>query len=251
MLLWIFTAAAGVSLLAARQPARGSGAAPDAAEVPGEAPVSVPVAASGGAPHSAAAAAPAPAAASAGVPAAAAEAYAAGAKVPPITHTRITARPGEHPLLEFMHPALGLIGLGCWIAFVITRFSAFAWVALGVIVATIAAGVTWYAVNSRAMRGAQAAPSAVVTETAAAAGVVVAGGADGASVAGEGIVATEGIMADGIAVAGGGAAPDGGAAANRVPAWRARRAQRALIHGSAAAVTLVLAVVTALIAHHA
>ena len=244
MLLWICTAAAGVSLLAARQPARGSGdAAPDAAEVPGEAPVSVPVAASGGAPHSAAAAAPAPAvsstgvpAASMGVPAAAAEAYAAGAKVPPITHTRITARAGEHPLLEFMHPALGLIGLGCWIAFVITRFSAFAWVALGVIVATIAAGVTWYAVNSRAMRGAQAAWSAVVAETAVADGGVA---ADGAGVASRGVAA------------GRGAAPDGGAAANRVPAWRARRAQRVLIHGSAASVTLVLAVVTALITHHA
>jgi len=102
---------------------------------------------------------------------------------------RVTTRPGEHPLLEFMHPALGIVGLGCWIAFVITRFRVFAWVALGVIVVTIAAGVIWYVVNARARK------------------------ADG-----------------------------------RHPA---RRTQRLLIHGSGAAVTFVLAIVTALIAYHA
>ena len=86
----------------------------------------------------------------AGVPAAATAAYASGAKVPPITHTRITTRPGEHPLLEFMHPALGVTGLACLIAFVITHAPGFAWASFGVVVATIAAGVTWYAVNARA-----------------------------------------------------------------------------------------------------
>ncbi len=51
-----------------------------------------------------------------------------------------------------MHPALGLAGLGCWIAFVITRFRPFAWIALGVIVVTIAAGMIWYAASARAAR---------------------------------------------------------------------------------------------------
>jgi hypothetical protein len=130
------------------------------------------------------------------VPSAAAAAYAEGAKIP-ITHTRVTTRPGEHPLLEFMHPALGIVGLGGWIAFVITRFRVFAWVALGVIVVTIAAGVIWCVVNARA-----------------------------------------------------------GRAGGRHPARRgrrhpARRARRLLIHGSGAAVTFVLAIVTALIAYHA
>jgi hypothetical protein len=137
MLLWMVTAAAGVSLLAARRPARGSGA-PAADPAPAEAP--------------AAAAVRAPA----GVPPAASAALAAGAKVPPISHTRITTQPGEHPLLEFMHPALGLLGLGCWIAFVITRFRPFAWIALGVIVVTIAAGMIWYAASARAARPARA-----------------------------------------------------------------------------------------------
>ena len=179
MLLWICTVAAGVSLLAARRPARGSR---DFAPAPAKSPVEA------GAPAEAAAHAPASVPAAAGVPPAAAAAYAEGAKIP-ITHTRVTTRPGEHPLLEFMHPALGLVGLGCWIAFVITRFRVFAWVALGVIAGTIAAGVIWYVVSARA-----------------------------------------------------------GKAGRRHPA---RRARRLLIHGSGAAVTSVLAIVTALIAYHA
>ncbi len=141
MLLWMVTAAAGVSLLAARRPARGSG--PPAADLaPGPAPAEAPAAAAVRSP--------------AGVPPAASAALAAGAKVPPISHTRITTQPGEHPLLEFMHPALGLAGLGSWIAFVITRFRPFAWIALGVIVVTIAAGVIWYAASARAARPARA-----------------------------------------------------------------------------------------------
>ena len=179
MLLWIFTAAAGVSLLAARRPARGSR---DSAPAPAKAP------AEAGAPAPAEAHAPASVPAAAGVPPAAAAAYPEGAKIP-ITRTRVTTRPGEHPLLEFMHPALGIVGLGGWIAFVITRFRVFAWVALGVAVVTIAAGVISYVVNARARK---------------------AGGRH-----------------------------------------RARRARRLLVHGSGAAVTFVLAIVTTLIAHHA
>ena len=141
MLLWMVTVAAGVSLLAARRPARGSGD-PAADPAPDSAPAQAPAAAAVRTP--------------AGVPPAASAALAAGAKVPPISHTRITTQPGEHPLLEFMHPALGLVGLGCWIAFVITRFRPFAWIALGVIVVTIAAGMIWYAASARAARPARA-----------------------------------------------------------------------------------------------
>jgi hypothetical protein len=124
LFLWIFTAAAGLHLLAAGKPARrSSGSEPEATE---------PVLA---APAGAAAGGPAPEA----VPAA----YAGGSGVPPITHTRITTRPDEHPLLEFMHPALAMAGLGCWVAFVVTRFHTFAWLAFGVIVVTIGAGISW------------------------------------------------------------------------------------------------------------
>lgn len=155
LFLWIFTAAAGLRLLAAGKPARGpavppadSGTVPAAtAPVPAGAVATSDTEASAGAPVSSGGPA------SAGVPAAAAAAYAAGTgRPPPITHTRISTGPGEHPLLEFMHPALGLIGLGCWIAFVVTRFGTFAWVASGIVAVTIGAGLSWAASNARAAR---------------------------------------------------------------------------------------------------
>ena len=176
MLLWIVTAAAGVSLLAARRPVRDSTA-------PAPAPAEGVHAAAGASIQG-----------QAGVPPEAAAAYAAGAKVPPIARTRVTTQPGEHPLLEFMHPALGIAGLGCWIAFVFTRFHGFAWIALGVAVVTIAAGVTWYVINARAS-----------------------------------------TRASTRAGKGGGRYP----------------ARRLLVHGSGAAVTLVLAIVTVLAIGHA
>ncbi|HEY4463176.1 MAG TPA: hypothetical protein VGN41_10980 [Streptosporangiaceae bacterium] len=122
LFLWIVTAVAGLRLLGAGKPARASGdGQPESAE---------------------------PVLAGAGVPAAASAAHAAGT-IPPIAHTRVTIRPDEHPLLEFLHPALAAIGLGCMIAFVVTRFPGFAWGAFGVIVATIGAGLAWFA-RSRA-----------------------------------------------------------------------------------------------------
>ncbi len=187
MLFWMFTVGAGLYLLATGRPARG------------------PV-------EGAAAPEPAGVTRTAGVPVAATAAYASGAKVPPITHTRITTRPGEHPLLEFMHPALGMGGLACLIAFVITRAPGFAWASFGVVVATIAAGVTWYAVNARA-----AAPRAEAQGRAETQGA-------------------EGPNAPGTRA---------GPSARRYPS------RRLLVHGSSAAVTFVLVIVTALIAHRA
>ncbi len=193
MLFWMFTVGAGLYLLATGRPARGpaeGAAAPEPAGVPR----------------------------TAGVPVAATAAYAAGARVPPITHTRITTRPGEHPLLEYMHPALGTGGLACLIVFVITHAAGFAWASFGVVVATIAAGVTWYAVNARA-----AAPRAEAQGARGAPGPAEAQGAEGPNTP----------------------APGPGAPGPRY------LSRRLLVHGSSAAVTLVLVIVTALIAHHA
>ena len=125
LLLWLVTAGAGLYLLLAGRPASPAVEAPEPATVP--------------------ASPPAPA----GLPQATVDALAAGARVPPITHTRVTAPPGQHPLLEFTHPALAIIGLGTWIAFVVTGFHTFAWIAFGVLLATIAAGLTWYTINTR------------------------------------------------------------------------------------------------------
>jgi hypothetical protein len=46
-------------------------------------------------------------------------------------------------LLEFSHPALALTGLTFWIFFVVTSGRVFAWIALGVVVATVLAGLGW------------------------------------------------------------------------------------------------------------
>ena len=62
------------------------------------------------------------------------------------------ATPGEHPLLEFSHPLLGLIGLGVWFIFVGTHHAPLAWVAFGILVAAITAGLSWLARNARAAR---------------------------------------------------------------------------------------------------
>ena len=230
MLLWMVTVAAGVYLLAAGRPARGpAGPAPAPAPAPAQVPAAEPAGAAQApgvpqavsAPQARAPPAGGPQAGAprtAGVPQAAARAYAAGAAVPPITHTRITARPGEHPLLEFMHPALGVAGLGCWIAFVITRFTVFAWAAFGVIIVTIAAGLTWYAVNARAARAERSGRE-------------------------------PGVSRDGTGQPGA-AEPGAGADGARAPARR-YPARRLLVHASGAAVTFVLALVTALAAHHA
>jgi hypothetical protein len=200
MLLWIFTAGAGIYLLAAGRPARPVAPEDAGAEAEAFAPATVP-----------------PSPAQYGIPPAAVQAMAAGARVPPITHTRVTTQPGQHPLLEFMHPALGIVGLGCWLAYVATKFATFAWVSFGVLLAAIAAGLTWYTANRRhaAARARNSAPTRPVFSA----------------------------SADG----------EVDATAEREtpkPAPRRYPPRRILIHGGGAATTLILAILTLLISVH-
>jgi hypothetical protein len=274
MLLWMITAGAGLYLLVAGRPGRPAGspvaadaAVTEAAEAEAMTPVTV----------------PASRPAQAGIPQAAAEALAAGARVPPITHTRIATQPGQHPLLEFMHPALGIIGLGCWIAYVATKFGTFAWVSFGILLATIAAGLTWYTVNRR-HAAARSRRTSEVLETSGApgtAGVFVtrevwgseAGTSElgtsraemlGAGTSGAG-TSELGTPEAGMAGAGTpGRGTTGGRGTSGVsgtpgvgtsggtPGATGRRypPRRILIHGSAAGTTLVLAVITLLISVH-
>jgi hypothetical protein len=212
LLLWIFTASAGLYLLVAGRPGRPA-ASPAAAEaeamVPATVPASPPV--------------------QAGIPQAAAEALAAGARLPPITHTRITTQPGQHPLLEFMHPALGIIGLGCWLAYVVTRFGTFAWVSFGILIATIAAGLTWYTVNRR-HAAARSSKTSEVLETSGAPG-------------------TAGVLVVSEAEPSGAETPGAETGASK-ETGRRYPPRRILIHGSGAATTLVLAIITLLISVH-
>jgi hypothetical protein len=56
------------------------------------------------------------------------------------------------PLLEFVHPLLALTGLTFWIFFVMTDDRLFAWIAFGVVVATVLAGLSWAVLSRRATR---------------------------------------------------------------------------------------------------
>jgi hypothetical protein len=71
---------------------------------------------------------------------------------PPGPHVKVAAPPGEHPLLQFSHPALALTGLGFWLAFVLVRYRPLAWISFGILVVTVGAGLGWLASSSLAAR---------------------------------------------------------------------------------------------------
>jgi hypothetical protein len=154
LVLYVITAAAGVSLLGTGGAARRRAA--EAGAGTGEA-------ASGGAetlapaetPHTAAQATPAAAGAvrAPGLQARlAAVPLTADGKPPPGPKVKVAAPPGEHPLLEFSHPALAITGLACWFMYVFVRYTPFAWISFGILMVTIAIGLTWLGHNERAAR---------------------------------------------------------------------------------------------------
>jgi preprotein translocase subunit SecD len=71
-------------------------------------------------------------------------------KPPPVPHTRVAARPGEHPLLEFSHPALAIVGLAFWTMYTFVHYRPAAWIACGVLAATICMGLGWMVRSGRA-----------------------------------------------------------------------------------------------------
>jgi len=71
---------------------------------------------------------------------------------PPVPRTKVTIPPGEHPLLEFSHPALALTGLAFWFVFVLIHYRPLAWISFGILVVTLGAGLSWLAANARAAR---------------------------------------------------------------------------------------------------
>jgi hypothetical protein len=128
LFLWVLTAAAGVFLLSSGRVARGTATSP--------------------APAAGVAAGPGQAE---GVPGR----YAAlplteDGRPPPGPHVKVAAPPGEHPLLQFSHPALALTGLGFWLAFVLVHYRPLAWISFGILVVTLGAGLGWLASNALA-----------------------------------------------------------------------------------------------------
>jgi hypothetical protein len=73
-------------------------------------------------------------------------------KPPRVPPAKVVAPPGEHPLLQFSHPALALIGLGFWFAFALIHYRTFGWISIGVLVVTIGAGLGWLARNGLTAR---------------------------------------------------------------------------------------------------
>ena len=71
-------------------------------------------------------------------------------KPPPPPRTRVIAPPGEHPLLEFSHPALALTGLACWSMFVLVHYRPMAWISLGILMVALGAGLSWLVRNRQA-----------------------------------------------------------------------------------------------------
>jgi hypothetical protein len=120
LVLWVLTAAAGVSLLSTGNAARRLAAGPVRPAFGPARSAAVPLTDDG--------------------------------KPPPVPRTRVAAPPGEHPLLEFSHPALALTGLAFWFVFVLIHYRPLAWISFGVLVVTLGAGLSWLAANARAAR---------------------------------------------------------------------------------------------------
>jgi hypothetical protein len=137
LVCWLAAAVAGVTLLRAGGAARRQAVPADRAAAPIEVPVrvgAVPLTAHG--------------------------------RPPPVPRVRVTSPPGEHPLLEFCHPALAITGIACWLMFVLVGYKPFAWIAFAILVVTMAIGLGWLAANrqaaSRGLRGAWAFPPRLV-----------------------------------------------------------------------------------------
>ena len=75
---------------------------------------------------------------------------------PSLQRERSEPLPGLKELAEFAHPALALIGLGFWIGYVISRDRLMLAIGLGILLGAIAAGLSWFTVNTRAAKRALA-----------------------------------------------------------------------------------------------
>jgi len=60
--------------------------------------------------------------------------------------------PGLRPLLEFAHPAFAAIGLGFWLGFTMVHNRVLGWIAFGLVTATVCLGLTWFTANARAAK---------------------------------------------------------------------------------------------------
>ena len=153
LVLWLFTAGAGFSVLVSSNLGRSRPAAAPAAPVSvSVAPASAPTASA-----SSAASPAVPASPAAQEPAASKRELRRAARnrfdPPSLTAARqVPMVPGLRSLLEFAHPALAITGLAFWLGFTLVHNRALGWIAFGLVTATVCLGLTWFAANTRAAR---------------------------------------------------------------------------------------------------
>lgn len=157
LVLWFLTAAAGITLLRAGGIAAQADAEEQVAEVPSAAAAAVAstmgAATAGASTAGTASTVGAASTASASTPTAGAAArpsavpLAPGGLPPPVPHARVTTRPGQHPLLEFAHPALGVTGVACWFMFTFVHYRPLAWISFCILLVTIGVGLGWLGRN--------------------------------------------------------------------------------------------------------
>ena len=146
LVLWLFTAGAGFSLLATSSLSRARPTAPTSAAEPA-APAAEPATASV-APSAQAAFAPAQSAAKR-QSRATRDRYA-----PPslVAARNAPVVPGLRAVLEFAHPAFAIIGLGFWLGYTFVHYRPLGWIAFGLVTATVCLGLSWFTANTRAAR---------------------------------------------------------------------------------------------------
>jgi hypothetical protein len=132
LVLWICTVGVGAYLLATARRYGNTEAAP-----------SEPVSVSAGQPSASPAGAPVPA-----TPARVKDPFAP----PSLQRERSESLPLTRALVEFAHPALGMTGFGFWFGYLVSRDRIFLAISLGILLGTICAGLTWFTVNSRAVK---------------------------------------------------------------------------------------------------
>ncbi len=118
LILWLATAVAGLTMLRAGGAARRAAAAAAVQAVPADS-LAGAVARTGAVPLT------------------------AEGRPPAGPHVRVSTPPGEHPLLEFSHPALAVTGIACWMMYTFVHYRPLAWIAFAILVATLLAGLAW------------------------------------------------------------------------------------------------------------
>jgi hypothetical protein len=140
LVLWMCTVAVGTYLLATATRFANTESAP-----------SEQVSVSAGQPSTSPADDPAPA-----TPARARDPFAP----PSLQRERSDSLPLMRSLVEFTHPALAMIGLGFWFGYVVSQDRLFLAIGLGILLGAIGAGLSWFTVNTRAIKRAAAAEAA-------------------------------------------------------------------------------------------